>query len=626
MKTAMKKLFSLVLVAVLLVGVMPFQAFADGVPYYRIISPSEGDKPLTEATAMVSGQSYDVADFPIPSGYAFDYATNNGNPITLPIVAADGDVILVFANPASHTHSYTEAITTDPTCTATGVKTFTCSCGDFYTEDIAVLAHTFVSGKCSACSICEVCNANPCTCSAANYMVTINVTKDGRSTAISSSYPDGAVLTLNAALVNEVAFGGATVEWVVNGTHMATGNTVTVNGNMTISCSITNNNAQSVYLNANGGRLQSYVSPAYPVVIGQPYGNLPTPIREGYQFAYWYYQSPYGGEVSVNNSTIVKDTSMLNAKWIANAITVTFERYDLISGWVTVGEDTVAVPVNSQLSVADGTFPSDSRIKQIYKINDFEIKGWKIAETGADFLPNYTSVTQNITLRPKYQGTVKLEAQEPVTGASWKTSNITVEIGKPIGELMNPGPRSTFIFDGWVAKNGSGLICDRFCKSTKEYYPALGNTFNVRWEGGITVNLHIHVDGNTKTADKIVPYYVAPAEGVFDMKVIDMYSIYPAFYQYDDNCDKIYGWYDSEEWKNYCANRASHPATSYTDIEEHKQFDFHIMLINNGEGSSYTADSTNPKTGDMIFTTVSVMGASAACLAVLFYLNKKRAF
>ena len=42
--------------------------------------------------------------------------------------------------------------------------------------------------------------------------------------------------------------------------------------------------------------------------------------------------------------------------------------------------------------------------------------------------------------------------------------------------------------------------------------------------------------------------------------------------------------------------------------------------------SSSTADSSNPKTGDMIFAPVAVMGLSVSALAVLFFLNKKRAF
>ena len=41
----------------------------------------------------------------------------------------------------NHTHSYTSIITKQPTCTATGVRTFTCSCGDSYTETIPATGH-----------------------------------------------------------------------------------------------------------------------------------------------------------------------------------------------------------------------------------------------------------------------------------------------------------------------------------------------------------------------------------------------------------------------------------------------------------------------------------------------------
>ena len=41
-----------------------------------------------------------------------------------------------------HTHQHTEEVTKAPTCTEEGVKTFTCSCGDVYTEPIEKLPHT----------------------------------------------------------------------------------------------------------------------------------------------------------------------------------------------------------------------------------------------------------------------------------------------------------------------------------------------------------------------------------------------------------------------------------------------------------------------------------------------------
>lgn len=44
--------------------------------------------------------------------------------------------------PTSHTHSYKAKVTKQPTCTETGEKTYTCSCGSSYKEVISKLSHT----------------------------------------------------------------------------------------------------------------------------------------------------------------------------------------------------------------------------------------------------------------------------------------------------------------------------------------------------------------------------------------------------------------------------------------------------------------------------------------------------
>lgn len=46
----------------------------------------------------------------------------------------------------THTHSYTETVTTAATCTTAGVKTFTCECGDKYTQSIPATGHKWDSG------------------------------------------------------------------------------------------------------------------------------------------------------------------------------------------------------------------------------------------------------------------------------------------------------------------------------------------------------------------------------------------------------------------------------------------------------------------------------------------------
>lgn len=50
-----------------------------------------------------------------------------------------------------HTHSYTATVTTAATCTTAGVRTYTCSCGNSYTESIPATGHKYADGICSVC-------------------------------------------------------------------------------------------------------------------------------------------------------------------------------------------------------------------------------------------------------------------------------------------------------------------------------------------------------------------------------------------------------------------------------------------------------------------------------------------
>lgn len=55
-------------------------------------------------------------------------------------------------------HAYTETLTTAATCEAAGLKTFTCFCGNSYTEAIAATGHTpGAAADCTSNQICTVC-------------------------------------------------------------------------------------------------------------------------------------------------------------------------------------------------------------------------------------------------------------------------------------------------------------------------------------------------------------------------------------------------------------------------------------------------------------------------------------
>lgn len=45
----------------------------------------------------------------------------------------------------THEHKYTADLTTDPTCTEEGIMTYTCECGDTYTEPYPALGHQYKS-------------------------------------------------------------------------------------------------------------------------------------------------------------------------------------------------------------------------------------------------------------------------------------------------------------------------------------------------------------------------------------------------------------------------------------------------------------------------------------------------
>ena len=60
----------------------------------------------------------------------------------------------------NHQHSYSSVITA-PTCTTQGFTTYTCECGDVYTEIIEATGHSFDGSK---CTICHYDKADSCSC------------------------------------------------------------------------------------------------------------------------------------------------------------------------------------------------------------------------------------------------------------------------------------------------------------------------------------------------------------------------------------------------------------------------------------------------------------------------------
>ena len=95
------------------------------------------------------GSSQTITDYNV-SGYN---ALKKGEQ-TITVTSGEFTTTFVVTVTEQHSHSYTSAVTTPATCTTNGVKTFTCSCGDTYTESIVATGHAE-----------ETLPAKPATCS-----------------------------------------------------------------------------------------------------------------------------------------------------------------------------------------------------------------------------------------------------------------------------------------------------------------------------------------------------------------------------------------------------------------------------------------------------------------------------
>ncbi len=112
-----------------------------------------GSKGTYETVKVDAGETVEKPKNPTRSGYGFDgwYTKTTGGTKFDFDDAITADLTLYAhwssnsgggsSGGSSHSHSYTGEVTTEATCTTEGVMTYTCRCGDTYTESIPALGH-----------------------------------------------------------------------------------------------------------------------------------------------------------------------------------------------------------------------------------------------------------------------------------------------------------------------------------------------------------------------------------------------------------------------------------------------------------------------------------------------------
>ena len=209
-------------------------------------------------------------------------------------------------------------------------------------------------------------------------------------------------------------------------------------------------------------------------------------------------------------------------------------------------------------------------------------------------------------------------------------------IGSKIAEAARDevkNDKKGYTFEGWRL-NGAGNILDTntiahtTVKSSLSYYPVFSkNGTDSDKVNSNKVYLHIFLDNKVSPPARDVPITDTIAkDGVVTMgEVQDVVKKY--YSAKNDDGIKYDGMYMATgSWVGEFVR--DDKIDRIDNIDELKKDGYvHInVMVNNAKAkSSSNADSSNPKTGDDIYMTVTVMGLSAAALCAVYFVSKKRA-
>lgn len=127
---------------------------------YNVKYNLNGGEGSIATQTKIYGQDLKLSDVkPTKTGHKFcGWATKEASDSKVVYLPGDNykankDITLYAVWEKEHTHSYTSSVTTQPTCTKEGVRTYKCVCGVSYTESIEKIAHTDTNsdGKCDNC-------------------------------------------------------------------------------------------------------------------------------------------------------------------------------------------------------------------------------------------------------------------------------------------------------------------------------------------------------------------------------------------------------------------------------------------------------------------------------------------
>lgn len=160
-------------------------------------------------------------------------------------------------------------------------------------------------------------------------------------------------------------------------------------------------NEYTISFDACGGD----VTPASKTILyGDVYGELPTPMREGYTFTGWYTDSSDGIRITASDQYTTAADTTLYAHWTINTYTVTYDYWT--NGGTGVSQDQAEYDFHSSINL------NIIASKEGEHLKNWNFIGWNTDPNASTALDTLIMDSENITLYAIFQKTITLTLLE----------------------------------------------------------------------------------------------------------------------------------------------------------------------------------------------------------------------
>lgn len=188
-------------------------------------------------------------------------------------------------------------------------------------------------------------------------------------------------------------------------------------------------------------------------------------------------------------------------------------------------------------------------------------------------------------------------------------------------DIVNVGDTLSFLLKTGASSNNNNSSSNSGSSNSGSSNSGTSNKFPYK------VYLHVYLNNNIGEPDRNINITNTLAtDGVVSMSEVK--NLIPDYYKAKNSNGIGYdGLYVAQgNWvKDYVTDANKY--TKLTDVDVRKGEEYvhiNVMITNATAKTSSTADTSNPKTGDAIFMTITVMGLSAAALTGLYFYDRKR--